>query len=128
VRLLKNHADRPVLITEAPVNADDELAWRRKRYLIMMAIRAACIIGAASTFRISGRLAAAFVAAALVLPWTAVVMANDRLPKAGVRFLRFHGRAPRADRQLGSPGPAELPGATELPGDSEPPDRTVIDL
>jgi hypothetical protein len=122
VRLLKNHAARPVLITEAPVNADDELAWRRKRYLIMMAIRAACIIGAASTFRISGWLAAAFVTAALVLPWTAVVMANDRLPKAGVRFHRFHGRTPGTDRQLGTPGPAALP------GDHEPPDRTVIDL
>src|SRR5206468_8857134 len=52
------HTDRPILITEAPVNADDEYNRRRRRYLIMMIIRALCVIGAASTFRYSGWLAA----------------------------------------------------------------------
>jgi hypothetical protein len=122
VRPLWNHTERPALITEAPVSIDDEFAFRRKRYLIMMIIRALCVIGAASTFRFSGWLATAFVVGGLVLPWTAVVMANDRLPKRGVRFSRFHGRQDDPSRQLGSPGPAALPGRDERA------DPTVIDL
>ncbi|HEU5272004.1 MAG TPA: DUF3099 domain-containing protein [Jatrophihabitans sp.] len=89
VRNSTRHPDRPILITEAPVNADDEYNQRRKKYLIMMIIRALCIIGAATTFTYSGWLAAAFVAAALVLPWCAVLIANNRPPKQAVRFRRF---------------------------------------
>jgi hypothetical protein len=89
VRPSSRSSDRPVLITEAPINVDDEYNRRRKRYLIMMIIRALCIIGAATTFTYSGWLAAAFVAAALVLPWMAVLIANDRPPKQEVRFRRF---------------------------------------
>jgi hypothetical protein len=115
-------ADRPVLITEARINADDEYDRRRKRYLIMMIIRALCIIGAASTFHLSGWLAGAFVLAALVLPWTAVVMANDGPPKEGVRFRRFIGGTGSAPRQIQSAMPAI---------DSTDPartDPTVIDI
>ena len=89
MRPSSRHPDRPILITEAPINVDDEYNRRRKRYLIMMIIRALCIIGAATTFTYSGWLAAAFVAAALVLPWAAVLIANDRPPKQAVRFRRF---------------------------------------
>jgi Protein of unknown function (DUF3099) len=89
VRPSSRHPDRPILITEAPINVDDEYNRRRKRYLIMMIIRALCIIGAATTFTYSGWLAAAFVAAALVLPWSAVLIANDRPPKQALRFRRF---------------------------------------
>jgi len=81
--------DRPVLITEAPINVDDEYNSRRKRYLIMMIIRALCVIGAASTFQYSGWLAAAFIPAALVLPWAAVLIANNRPPKQALKFRRF---------------------------------------
>lgn len=79
------------MITEAPVNVDDEFDHRRKRYLVMMTLRAVCIVGAASTFRISGWLAAAFVVAAAVLPWAAVLIANDRPPKKELQFRRFVG-------------------------------------
>jgi Protein of unknown function (DUF3099) len=123
VRPSRNHSDRPILITEAPVNADDEFEHRRKRYLVMMALRAVCIIGAASTFSISGWIAAAFVAAALVLPWSAVLIANDRPPKQELRFRRFVGAGGQAQRQL-TAGPAE-PAAGQPP---KPPKPTVIDL
>lgn len=89
MRHSSRHPDRPILITEAPINVDDEYNRRRKRYLIMMIIRALCIIGAATTFPYSGWLAAAFVAAAVVLPWSAVLIANDRPPRQAVRFRRF---------------------------------------
>jgi Flp pilus assembly protein TadB len=113
------------LITEAPVNADDEYNLRRKKYLIMMIIRALCIIGAASTFGFSGWLAAAFVAAAVVLPWSAVLIANNRPPKQAVRFRRFlPGTLGTRELSAGQavPSNADRPGAA----DSERPGRTRV--
>lgn len=119
--------DRPILITEAPVNADDEYNQRRKRYLIMMIIRALCVIGAASTFRYSGWLAAAFIPAAVVLPWSAVLIANNRPPKQALKFRRFlpgngHNELTAAAQVDDRPDSAEPPRRSE-----QPPPR-VIDL
>ncbi|HEV2885960.1 MAG TPA: DUF3099 domain-containing protein [Jatrophihabitans sp.] len=126
MRPARNPSDRPILITEAPVNADDEFDRRRKRYLVMMALRAVCIIGAASTFSTSGWVAAGFVAAALVLPWSAVLIANDRPPKQELRFRRFVG-GDRAQRQLtaGHPEPSPQPSAGDRPQPTAP---RVIDI
>jgi hypothetical protein len=74
-------AEEPVLITTAPVSNDDEYDRRRKKYAIMMALRAAAVIAAATTYRISILLALAFVVAGMVLPWCAVIIANDRPAK-----------------------------------------------
>ena len=126
VRPSRNHTDRPILITEAPVNADDEFDHRRKRYLLMMTLRAVCIVGAASTFSISGWLAGGFVAAALVLPWSAVLIANDRPPKQELRFRRFVGAGEHGDRdqrQLTSGEPH--PGTGDRAEPSEP---RIIDI
>lgn len=75
------HHDQPTLITSAPQNADDEFDHRKKKYAIMMAIRAACVVLAASTYRVSMVLALTFVIAGAVLPWCAVLIANDRPAK-----------------------------------------------
>jgi hypothetical protein len=123
VRPSKNPADRPILITEAPVNADEEFEHRRRRYLLMMSLRAVCIVGAASTFSISGWIAAGFVAAALVLPWSAVLIANDRPPKQELRFRRFVDGGERPQRQLTS-GPPPAEDSTEPPG----PEPRIIDI
>ncbi len=106
-----------MLITEAPVNADDEFDHRRKRYLITMIIRALCVVGAACTFNISGWLAAAFVVGAMVLPWCAVLIANDRPPKQQVRFRRFLPGQ--------QDGPKEL---SSRPSEVEPEQPRVIDI
>jgi hypothetical protein len=123
VRPSRHQSDRPILITEAPVNADDEFDHRRKRYLLMMTLRAVCIVGAASTFSLSGWLAAGFVAAALVLPWSAVLIANDRPPKQELRFRRFVDGS--AQRQLTSSQPPAGQPPTE---DDEPPQPRIIDI
>lgn len=81
---------------------DDEFDHRRKRYIITMTIRALCVVGAASTVNLSGWLAAAFVAGAMVLPWCAVLIANDRPPKQQVRFRRFLPGQPDGPRELTS--------------------------
>lgn len=126
VRPSRNPADRPILITEAPVNADDEFDRRRKRYLVMMGLRAVCIVGAASTFSLSGWLAAGFVAAALVLPWSAVLIANDRPPKQELRFRRFLG-GQQVQRQLTAA--PEPPAAGSPQADQPtPPGPRIIDI
>lgn len=74
-------AEEPVLITTARESGDVEYDRRRKKYAIMMALRALCVIAAASTYRISMWLAIAFVVGGMVLPWCAVIIANDRPAK-----------------------------------------------
>jgi hypothetical protein len=73
--------DQPVLITSAPESNDDEFDRRRKRYAVMMTLRALCVLGAALTYQLSMALALLFVVGGVVLPWCAVLIANDRPPK-----------------------------------------------
>ncbi|HJQ42908.1 MAG TPA: DUF3099 domain-containing protein [Jatrophihabitantaceae bacterium] len=94
----RTHGEPPVLITSAPQSPDDEYDRRRKRYAIMMAGRAACVIAAASVYRVSIVLAIAFVFAGTVLPWAAVIMANDRPPKK--RRAKNTYRGPGGERAL----------------------------
>jgi Flp pilus assembly protein TadB len=81
----RSHADEPVLITSAPESTDAEYDRRRKKYAIMMSIRAACVVAAATTYRVSILLAMAFVVGGMVLPWCAVIIANDRPAKRRAR-------------------------------------------
>jgi len=124
--------NRPVLITDAPINLDDELDRRRKRYVITMGIRALCIIAAALTYTISGWLAALFMVGGIVLPWTAVVMANDRPPKEGVRFRRLFGGHDNTAREMGPTTSKQLEQAPQTEFDAAEPGQTgehpVIDL
>ena len=74
----RDHTDDPVLITSAPVSPDDEYDKRRKKYAIMMGLRAVCVLVAALTYRYSLWIALACVVGGAVLPWCAVMIANDR--------------------------------------------------
>ncbi|UQX86716.1 DUF3099 domain-containing protein [Jatrophihabitans telluris] len=126
----------PVLITEARPSGDEQFDQRRRKYLIMMGLRALCVVGAAVTASVSGWLAAAFLVGALVLPWTAVLIANDRPPKQAVRFRRFvPGFNPDGPRALSATNSGDHPsaGADEpAPAEAPPTKRnsshTVIDL
>jgi hypothetical protein len=73
--------DQPLLITSAPQSNDDEYDRRRKKYAIMMSLRALAVLGAALSYNVSLALAMGFVAAGVVLPWCAVLVANDRPAK-----------------------------------------------
>ncbi|WAX57386.1 DUF3099 domain-containing protein [Jatrophihabitans cynanchi] len=73
--------DQPALITTAHESADEEYDRRRKRYAIMMGIRAVCVLAAALTYRVSIWLALAFLVGGAVLPWCAVLIANDGPPR-----------------------------------------------
>ncbi|MDQ2796491.1 MAG: DUF3099 domain-containing protein [Actinomycetota bacterium] len=73
----RSRTDEPPLITSVPESSDDEYDRRRKKYAIMMTLRAICVLAAACTYRLSIVLALAFVVGGMVLPWCAVIIAND---------------------------------------------------
>lgn len=95
----RSRAEEPVLITTAAERNDDEWDRRRKKYAIMMALRALCVIAAASTYRISMWLALTFVVGGIVLPWCAVIIANDRPAKKRQNRLAYRADL-RTERAL----------------------------
>jgi Flp pilus assembly protein TadB len=94
----------PVLITEAQPSQAEMHAARKKRYAITMAIRAVSVILAAVFYHIVW-LMLIFVVLGTVLPWIAVVMANDGPPKKRVDPNRY---THRPDRELEAPRPARV--------------------
>lgn len=79
----------PVLITAAAPSRDDQLASRKRRYLIMMGMRIPCLILAA-VFVQTWWLALLFVLISVPLPWIAVLVANDRPAIKAEKVSRFH--------------------------------------
>jgi hypothetical protein len=73
------HRDADVVrITTAPESPEREMAHRQKRYIISMSIRTVCFVAAIVA---DGGLRWVLVAAAFVLPYVAVVMANSATPR-----------------------------------------------
>ena len=91
----------PVLITEAEPSLDDQWRARRKKYAIMMSTRTVCLVLAAVCYR-TWWLMAIFIVGAGVLPWMAVIIANDRPPRKARKVNRY-ARHPAPDRALESP-------------------------
>ena len=89
----------PVLITDAAMSYEEELAVRKRRYKIMMGLRVPCMVLAACFYQIPW-LAVGLLVLSIPLPWMAVLIANDRLPRKAEKPNRFTG-----DRgKLGSSG------------------------
>jgi hypothetical protein len=65
-----------VRITTARTSAADDLAGRQRRYLFSMTVRTACVVGAVSVG--PGLLRWVLVAGAVLLPYVAVVLANNQ--------------------------------------------------
>lgn len=86
------------MITSAPQSKDDEFDRRRKKYAIMMSLRAIAVLGAALSYHVSLGLAMGFVAAGVILPWCAVLVANDRPAKK--RMARIGNVPARPERAL----------------------------
>lgn len=96
------HRDDVVRITTAATSREDEIYARQRRYLWSMGLRTVCFV---SAIMVDGWMRWVLVAAALVLPYVAVVMANASTRKPdGFRLLDGGGGLP----QLGS-GPEPVP-------------------
>ena len=85
----------PVLITEAAPSQAEQHAARKKRYAITMGVRAVAITLAAVLYQYALWLAILLAVLGTVLPWIAVVMANDGPPKKRVHVNRYDARPDR---------------------------------
>lgn len=117
---MKRRLDRPALITDAQHSQEDQLRTRQVRYIAMMSIRVVCLIAAAILVSVEAPLLWLWLilcaAGMTVIPWVAVVLANDRLPKDRHRWRRHrpgHGSRvlpdspplPERGQIVGSDGP-----------------------
>jgi hypothetical protein len=104
---VKQRAQQPVLITDAQRSQEDQLRTRQTRYILMMSVRVLALVVAAVVVSLQPPLMwlwLALCAIGMVLvPWVAVVLANDRLPKERHRWRRYRPDA-ATSRSL-EPGP-----------------------
>ena len=95
---------------------DDQQASRRRKYAVMMSIRVVCLLTAAAIAQWSIVVALLLLVGGAVLPWCAVLIANDRPPKRAERVARYRGdgaeRALTAGEPDQQPPPEDAPGAT----------------
>jgi hypothetical protein len=83
---VKKQPERPVLITDAARSQDDQFRSRQIRYVTMMGLRAACLIAGAILISTRPPLLPVWLiicaAGMVLLPWFAVLIANDRPPRS----------------------------------------------
>lgn len=85
----RSQGNEPQLITSAPESNDHEYDQRRKKYAIMMSIRTICVVLAAVAYQVSPWLSVALLVGGMVLPWPAVLIANNGPVKKRAPAPRF---------------------------------------
>jgi hypothetical protein len=105
--MLRHQPGDAVRITTASRSAAEDIAARQKRYLLAMSFRTACFV--AAVFVTITWVRVVLIAAALVLPYVAVVMANAGAAKSDGFALVNGGSDAR-----------ELPGGTGSDTESRP--------
>ncbi|HKA98551.1 MAG TPA: DUF3099 domain-containing protein [Streptosporangiaceae bacterium] len=104
------------LVTEAQRSRSDDIRYRERRYLIMMAIRVVCFVIAVVVFaKGGGWLTAIPAVGAIAIPYFAVVFANGGREPSSTKGFRayepnlpapYRPPGPAADRDDGSQPPA----------------------
>ena len=91
------------LVTEAHPSKSADIAYRERRYLIMMAIRVVCFVVAVVVFaKGGGWLTAIPAVGAIVIPYFAVVFANGgREPSSTKGFRAYEPNLPAVYRPPG---------------------------
>jgi len=116
---VKRPAQRPALITDAARSQDDQLRSRERRYVLMMLIRAVCVVVFAVLVGTRPPLLWLWLLltglAAVVIPWLAVILANDRPPKDKHRLAHNRYKVESTPPSL----PAQPPQPPSVP------DRTI---
>jgi hypothetical protein len=101
---------RTVVITNAEPSPGEERRSREIRYLLMMSVRAVCLVAAAVLVSVHAPLLWIWLplcaVGMAVVPWIAVLLANERPPKA--RYRVANRRHPRATVEK---DPTALPSA-----------------
>jgi Flp pilus assembly protein TadB len=87
----RNRSGKPLSITDAQPSRAEELHHREVRYVLMMSFRAVCLVVATVLVYTHVPLLAIWLPilllGMLVVPWLAVILANDRSPKSYYRKL-----------------------------------------
>ena len=113
----KTHRRDVALVTDAQRPMSEDIAFRERRYLLMMGIRVVCFIVAVILFVAHERWFAAIPAiGAIVIPYFAVVFANGgREPSKSSGFRTYEPNLP--DRYLATrdPSPGQSRSATADP-------------
>lgn len=98
---MKRQEFEPILITDAPRSQDDQLHSRQVRYVVMMTIRAVClIVGAVLVVAEVPMLWLWLPLCAIgmiLVPWLAVMLANDRPPKDEHRMVNWFRPKPSTE-------------------------------
>lgn len=93
---VRQRADRAVLITDAQRSQEDQLRTRETRYILLMSVRVLAVILAAILVSVQPPLLWLWLSLCavgmVIIPWVAVVLANDRLPKDQHRWRRYRHR------------------------------------
>ncbi|GGM26903.1 MULTISPECIES: DUF3099 domain-containing protein [Micromonospora] len=95
---MKRPAYQPILITDASRSQGDQLTSRQRRYVVMMIFRVACVVAGAVLVGVEAPLLWLWLplcgVGMVLVPWLAVLLANDRPPKEQHRLAnRFQRRA-----------------------------------
>lgn len=100
---MKRKATRPILITGAERSQAEQLRSRQVRYVVMMSVRGVCLLVAAVLVGVKAPLLWLWLPLCLLgmvlIPWLAVILANDRPPKEQHRFRHKEPGAEEAPRQ-----------------------------
>jgi hypothetical protein len=88
---MRSRREQAHVVTEARPGLHDDIAYRERRYLIMMGIRTVCFITALLLFvNHAGWLTAIPAVGALVIPYFAVIFANGGREPGGRRGFRAY--------------------------------------
>jgi Protein of unknown function (DUF3099) len=100
---------RSVLITDVAENPEKELRRREIRYVAMMMVRALCLVGGAIIVSTKpplwGLWLSLCVVGMVVIPWLAVILANDRPARS--RAERARGSQPIVADRAALPAPPQ---------------------
>jgi len=88
----------PVLITDAQQSYDDELAARKQRYKLMMLMRIPLMVLAAVFYTVPW-VAVTLLVLSIPLPWMAVLIANDRMPRKAEQPHRYRPDRPQLEER-----------------------------
>lgn len=110
----RGRGTEPVRITAVAESRAADIAGRQKRYVLSMSVRTVCFVGAiVASLAGIGWLWPILIAAALVLPYVAVVMANARNTRGDGFELAEHGPGSGPQRPELGPSPVgPQPGST----------------
>jgi hypothetical protein len=91
---------KPQLITDAQRTPEQELRSREIRYVLMMLVRAVCVVVAAILVATRPPLLWLWLTlcltGAVILPWAAVLLANDKGPRPEHRLRNKFQRQPQS--------------------------------